>query len=146
MRCFIDTNILVYLRDRRSPAKTEQATVWVGELSDHEGLVVSPQVINEFTAVLTRKLKMFSLAEVEPMVAEIGRWCDAPLTFETSTLAFGVHERFGFAWWDSLIVASALQSNCDLLLSEDMSHGQRMGPLMTINPFLVRPDEILSQD
>jgi predicted nucleic acid-binding protein len=146
MRCFLDSNILIYLRDLRAPEKIERATLWVRELSDREAIIVSPQVVNEFTSVLTQKLKMFSLAEVAPMAAEMGRWCKAPLTFATSTLAFDVHERFGYAWWDSLIIASALQSECDILLTEDMSHGQRIGALRIINPFLVLPDEGLSRD
>eukprot|EP00611_Tribonema_gayanum_P016081 TRINITY_DN28057_c0_g1_i1.p2 TRINITY_DN28057_c0_g1~~TRINITY_DN28057_c0_g1_i1.p2 ORF type:complete len:149 (+),score=4.67 TRINITY_DN28057_c0_g1_i1:207-653(+) len=144
MRCFIDSNVLVYLRDPRDLAKTERATGWVWFAAAREAIVISPQVINEFTSVLTRKLKYYTLPEVEPMVVEMRRWCSAPLTIDTSILAFDVQKRFGFGWWDSLIVASALQSDCDVLLSEDMSHRQRIGPLRILDPFLVRPDEALS--
>lgn len=144
MRCFIDSNVLVYLRDPRDLTKTERAAGWVRFAAAREAIVISPQVISEFTSVLTRKLKYYTLPVIEPMVVKLRRWCSAPLTIDTSILAFDVHKRFGLAWWDSLIVASALQSDCDLLLSEDMSHGRRIGPLRILDPFLVRPDEALS--
>lgn len=144
MRCFIDSNVLVYLRDPRDLAKTERATAWMRFAATRDAIVISPQVINEFTSVLTRKLKLYTIEEVEPMAVELRRWCSASSTIDTSLLAFEVHRRFRFAWWDSLIVASALQADCDLLLSEDMSHRQRVGPLRILNPFLVRPDEALS--
>lgn len=136
--------MLVYLRDTRDLAKTERAAEWTRFAAKREAIVISPQVINEFTSVLTRKLKLYTIPEMEPLVLELRRWCSAPLTVDTSLLAVEVHKRFGFAWWDSLIVASALQSDCDLLLSEDMSHRQRIGPLRILDPFLVRPDEALS--
>lgn len=117
--------------------------MWLLELSDRDAIVISPQVVNEFTSVLAQKLKMFSFAEVEAMTAELEPWCSAPLTFETSLLAFDVQRRFGLSWWDSLIVASALSADCAMLLTEDLQHGQNIGPLRIVNPFLVRPDEIL---
>jgi predicted nucleic acid-binding protein len=40
------------------------------------------------------------------------------------------------AWYDSLIVAAALQGNCKVLYSEDMQQGRRFGDLVVQNPFL----------
>jgi predicted nucleic acid-binding protein len=40
------------------------------------------------------------------------------------------------AWYDSLIVAAAVQGGCGILYSEDLQHGRRFGDLIIQNPFL----------
>jgi predicted nucleic acid-binding protein len=39
-------------------------------------------------------------------------------------------------WYDSLIVASAIEGRCAVLYSEDFQHGQRFGGVRIENPFL----------
>ena len=59
------------------------------------------------------------------------------ITLATVHVALEIRERYGFSWYDSLIVAAALESGCELLYSEDMQHGQVIeGRLRVINPFL----------
>lgn len=41
-----------------------------------------------------------------------------------------------FSWYDALILSSAMQASCELLYSEDMQHGQKIGSLCIVNPFL----------
>jgi predicted nucleic acid-binding protein len=43
------------------------------------------------------------------------------------------------SYWDALIVAAAERGGCDRLLTEDLQHGQRLGALTVVNPFLVQP-------
>ena len=51
-------------------------------------------------------------------------------------LASDLRERYRFAYWDSLIVAAALDTGCDTLYTEDMQHKQVIdGRLTLINPF-----------
>ena len=40
------------------------------------------------------------------------------------------------AFYDALIVASAIEAGCDILYSEDMQHGGSIGGLAIVNPFL----------
>jgi predicted nucleic acid-binding protein len=47
-----------------------------------------------------------------------------------------VQARYGFHFYDSLIVAAALEAGCTRLLSEDLQHGQRIDSLTVENPFL----------
>jgi predicted nucleic acid-binding protein len=42
------------------------------------------------------------------------------------------------SWYDSLIVAAAIQGRCEILYSEDLQHGRRFGDLVVENPFLLR--------
>ena len=38
-------------------------------------------------------------------------------------------------WYDSLIVAAAIQARCKILYSEDFQHGRRFGDLVVVDPF-----------
>ena len=49
--------------------------------------------------------------------------------------AWRLQERYALSWWDALIVAAAQSSECAVLLTEDLQHGQRLGRSRVINPF-----------
>ena len=59
-----------------------------------------------------------------------------PLTAETHTTAVDISKRHGFRIYDSLILAAAMQAGCTTVYSEDMQHGQTVGKLTIVNPFL----------
>ena len=48
---------------------------------------------------------------------------------------FDWQSRYGFGFYDSLIVAAALDAGCKTLYSEDLQHGQRVEGVTIINPF-----------
>jgi predicted nucleic acid-binding protein len=131
-RCFFDTNILLYLLSGDS----EQAACVEAIVS--KGGIISVQVLNEFASVASRKLGM-TYAEIREYLATIRAVCDVrPLTVETHQLGLDMAERYGFSFYDSLIVSAALLSDCITLFSEDMQHGQKIENRMVIlNPFLV---------
>ena len=55
---------------------------------------------------------------------------------ETHDLGLRVAERYCLSMYDAIVVASALMSGCNELLSEDLEHGQRIeGQLLIRNPF-----------
>jgi predicted nucleic acid-binding protein len=39
------------------------------------------------------------------------------------------------SFWDALVVEAAIEAGCDILYSEDLNAGQRIGPLTIVNPF-----------
>ena len=43
--------------------------------------------------------------------------------------------RYQMSWYDSLIVATAVEARCEILYSEDMQHGMQIGNLVVVNPF-----------
>jgi predicted nucleic acid-binding protein len=61
-----------------------------------------------------------------------------PLTVETHDAAVDLSRSYGFNIYDSLILAAAEQAGCSTVYSEDMQHGQRIGQLTIVNPFLPR--------
>ena len=49
--------------------------------------------------------------------------------------AFRIEAKHRFAWYDSLIVAAALEGQCETLYSEDLQHGREIEGLRIENPF-----------
>jgi predicted nucleic acid-binding protein len=128
---FFDTSVLTYLMATADPrsAMTESLLV--------EGGKISVQVLNELAAIARRKTKM-SCEQIEELLADIRILCAAPLpvTIGHHDAAIAIAKRYGFHIYDSLIVASAVDARCEILYSEDMQHGQRIGGLTIRNPFL----------
>lgn len=129
-KVFFDANVLLYLLSGDS-VKADRAE---GLLAD--GGVISVQVLNEFTSVATRKLKM-SYTEIREILSVVRAVCPIEnLTLITHDQALNIAEQYGFSWYDSLIVSAALIADCRVLYSEDMQHGQTIGTLVITNPFL----------
>ena len=61
----------------------------------------------------------------------------AQATPELYRQALRLRERYQLSFYDSLIVAAALESKCTRLLTEDLQHGQEIEGLRIENPFLV---------
>lgn len=78
-------------------------------------------------------------AEIREYLATIRTICDVrSLTLETHLLGLDIAERYGFSFYDSLIVSAALFADCSTLYSEDMQHAQKIENRMVItNPFLI---------
>ncbi|MGH9599287.1 MAG: PIN domain-containing protein [Terracidiphilus sp.] len=137
-RFFLDTNIFVYAFDRSAAAKSRKAGELIREALATQKGIVSYQVVQEFLNLALRKFTPpMSLVDAEQYLGMIFR----PLLAVHSSQALYVealqlHMRNQLAWYDSLIVAAALQARCDLLLTEDLQHGQRFGSLRIANPFL----------
>jgi predicted nucleic acid-binding protein len=127
---FLDSNVLVYAftDDPRAPAA--QALL-------ERGCIISVQGLNEFANVARRKLGM-SWEEVGEALAAIRTLCPTILAMdiETHTDALRIAERHGYAIFDALMIASALQAGSDTLWSEDMQDGIVVdGRLRIANPF-----------
>ena len=132
-RPFFDTTILIYAvseGDRRAPA----AENLLGA-----GGYISVQVLNEFVAVARRKLNM-SWEEIGEVLGAVRVLCEppVPLTVKTHDAALQIAAHYGYHIYDALILAAALDAECDRLYSEDMQDGQKIGALTIRNPFVSR--------
>ncbi len=139
---FVDTNVLVYSEDAAFPKKQARAIEWLELLWRSRRGRLSVQVLNEFYVTLTRKLKpAFPTGDARAEVRRYQSWQPLALDHPLIEAAWAVEARYGLSFWDSLIVASAQQLGCDILLSEDMQHGQKFGDLQIVNPFQASPSE-----
>ena len=143
-RVFIDTNILLYAltepkekdKEKDLPKRVKSLEL-LTKLYNEDDIVVSVQILNELHFNMVRKFKIdddiafksiqenvFTIASVET------------LTAQTYTKAFQIRKQYNISYWDSLVVASALESDCTKLYSEDMQEGLVVdGVLNIINPF-----------
>jgi predicted nucleic acid-binding protein len=127
---FFDTSVLLYLLSD----ETEKADR-VETLLTKSG-VISVQVLNEFTNVASRKLAM-PLTEIREVLETVRKICRTePLTVEDHDRGVEVMERYKFSFYDSVIVASALRAQCNILYSEDLQRGQVIErQIKVVNPF-----------
>jgi predicted nucleic acid-binding protein len=127
---FFDTNVVLYLLSADT-AKADRAEELLAL-----GGTISVQVLNEFVAVASRKLRM-SLMEIREVLTPIRAICAVePITVETHERALRIADRYGMSIYDALIVSAALLAGCETLHSEDMQDGQVIDRKLTIrNPF-----------
>lgn len=130
-RVFFDTNVLIYGMGTKDP-RSHRAEQLLSE-----GGVVSVQVLNEFSDVARRRIRM-SWDDVKQALRVIRFFCPnpVPLTMDTHEHALIIAERNGVRIYDALILASALATHCATLYTEDMQDGQLIEEKLTIrNPF-----------
>lgn len=143
-KAFVDTNVWVYLFVSENPAtdsvknQTARATLETASASGME-LVVSVQVLNEFANVLLKKFQ-FSPVEIRVRIEHILNVTEAiPLTTDHTLAALDLMEKYRLSWFDALILATALDSNCTMIYSEDLQDGLLLEQRMrVINPFSAR--------
>jgi predicted nucleic acid-binding protein len=138
VKSFLDTNIIVYAFGQSFPEKTKIARQLITDGAADKSAVISYQVVQEFINVALRgfrlaiaksDLESFVLAALFPMMA---------ISSSTSLMieALRLQGASQLAWYDSLIVAAAIQGGCKILYSEDLQDGRRFGDLVIRNPFL----------
>jgi len=138
---FVDTNVLIYSEDGADRAKQARAIEWLQALWTRRCGRLSTQVLNEFYVNATKKLRpSMPPGDARAEVRRYQRWQPWVLDHATVETAWAMESRFGFSYWDSLIVASAKGQGCAYLLTEDLQHEQVIDKLQIINPFLVGPD------
>ena len=135
---FFDTNVLIYLFDRDDPRKRGIAEQLLRQALDDGTAVISHQVVQETLHVVTRKIKPALNADeaqqtLTHVLVPLWRVMPSPALYAR---ALTLQARQGFSFYDSLIVAAALEGGCNRLLTEDLQHGQRIDGLTIENPFL----------
>ena len=135
---FIDSNIFVYMLDTSAPAKRQRARELVYGLMDDRTGCISYQVVQESLNALIGKLGEppdAVTAFLEEVLLPLWQINQINATPELYRSGLQVQARYGFSFYDSLIVAAALGAGCTTLYSEDMQDGQRIEGLTIRNPF-----------
>ncbi len=129
MSAFWDTNVFVYAFIAGPKQQAARRMLAAGG-------VISVQVLNEFANVMTRKMRC-SWEEVERFLSVIRvRFpTAAPLTLETHAEALALASDHSIAFYDAMIVASAVSARCETLFTEDLQHGRKFGDCVVVSPF-----------
>lgn len=144
MRIFVDSNVIVYSRDRGNAEKRGKARRWLRYLAEREWAVINLQVVNETTDVLLRRPGGMTEQEITRHSKQLLALGDSSVGLDEIALAWEIRARFSFRWWDCLIIAAALILKCSHLVTEDLQHGQVVGKLTIIDPFRAAPETLLS--
>lgn len=101
-------------------------------------VIVSVQVVNEFHWILSRKYGIDDATIKNKVTKGIAAVASiAPLDYMLYQDAFRIRGKYNVSFWDSLIIASALDNKCTLLYSEDMQHNLLVdNKLKVVNPLL----------
>jgi predicted nucleic acid-binding protein len=129
-KAFIDTNIVIYALGPDSPKTARAAQLFV------QRPTISTQVLSETANIALRKLAL-PILETSKLLMTLESMCRVELIAPACLhRALDITGRYGFSWYDSLIIATALEAGCDTLYSEDMQNGQVIeGALTVTNPF-----------
>src|SRR5262249_143666 len=129
MTPFFDTNILLYAV-RPADSRAERSRLLLAGAG-----IISLQALTDFTNGARRKLGQ-PWSEINEKLGAVRALCQVkPLTIATHERAVALAERYGYQIYDALHVASALESGCSILYTEDMQHGQQIEGLTINNPF-----------
>lgn len=135
MRVALDTNILAYAEGVNGATMRASALDLIHKLPA-DMTVLPVQTLGELFNVLVRKTG-HSRAHARNAIIN---WRDAFSLIETSAAAIlsaaelAADHQLGI--WDALILASAAEARCRLLLSEDLQEGFTWNGVTVANPFL----------
>jgi predicted nucleic acid-binding protein len=133
---FVDTNVLLYWRDGRHPAKQARAAAWLAHLWREQTGRTSTQVLSEYYVNVTRKLAPgLSPDEAWDDVQTLLAWEPQPIDGPLLQRGRTVGSRYRLSWWDGLVVAAAQVQACSLLLTGDLQDGAVYGGLTVRSPF-----------
>lgn len=135
-KVFVDTNIFIYafLEDEGNIEKRRAALELLQSLSSAD-IAISTQVLSEIYSVLLKN-KVSDKAIQKKVEILVSETAVSPITLDTVRKSWKIRFKYAYTYWDSLIVASALENNCSTLYTEDMHDGQVIeDSVRIINPF-----------
>lgn len=135
---FIDTNIFIYLFDETDEHKRTTAERLIQKALETRNACISHQVVQETLNVVTRKLPFPMSAEnaqrfLEQILIPLWRVMPSPALYRRG---LDFQSRYGFSFYDALIIAAAIETGCTRLYTEDLQHGQKIDGLVIENPFI----------
>ena len=135
-RVFIDTNILIYAHVSNEPEKHDIALTLLRDNLTGSRLWISTQILNEFYSAMSKN-KYNHENIVEYISAMTPNMNVLAVTLAIVESALHVKGRYQFSYWDSLMLAAALESRSEVVYTEDLQHNQVIeGRLTVINPFM----------
>ena len=135
---FIDTNVVVYLLDKTAPQKQAKARQLLIDLIQDGRAVMSYQVIQEFCHVALHK--MADRLTISDCQIFVETWLVPLVRVHSSEHLFvdglSIKSQTGYQWYDSLMLAAALQAKCSVFYSEDLQHQGLVRGMKIVNPFV----------
>jgi len=132
---FFDTNVLLYMYDRRDAVKRSRAAEAFRQHLQDRTIVISTQVIQEFYVCATTKLSL-PASQARELISDLTELRVVTVESKQIQRAAEIAPRFKISFWDALILSAAEAAGTPLLLTEDFSHGHSYLGIRAVNPFL----------
>lgn len=134
VRVFIDTNLLLYAFDKKDKIKQDKIYSFLEEIKEYEIPMISTQSLGEFFNITTKKFHYPKnvILNICNEFCNIFPVCE--ISKENVLHAMKISDRTQFSYWDSLILAVAIDSGCKKVYSEDLSDGQIVESVEIVNP------------
>lgn len=142
MKLALDTNILAYAEGVNGAERHEQALALIARIPQDAG-VIPAQALGELFNVLVRKAGRTRETARDSLLAWRDAFPAAETAPDTVMLAADLAADHRIGIWDAVILATASQAGCRLLLSEDMQDGFTWGGVTVTNPFSSTPSPML---
>lgn len=135
-RVFADTNIWVYVVDDGEPTKQTLARAALAPEAGKD-VVVSAQVLGEFYVTVRRRFAdALPEADAVALVERMRRLPVVAIDGDLVSAAIANATAWQISYWDALIVEAARVAGAEILLTEDLQHGQTLDGVQVVNPFL----------
>ncbi len=136
-KAFIDSDIILYLYSKSEIEKRKKCET----LFENSDVIISIQVINEVANILYKKLKL-DWDDIKSAILELFEKFSVQ-TIHSSTIqeACDIALKYKYSYYDSLILATALENQCNIIYIEDMHHNQLIENKLNIQNPLLKKDE-----
>lgn len=140
-KVFIDTKVLVYAYDASAGEKHTMSLEIMENLWDSGNGIISSQVLQEFFVSITKKIsKPLNLITAKEIVKDLLKWKMVIINGEIILEAIDIHSQHKYSFWDSVIIAAAIEGGAGTILSEDLSDKHVIKGITINNPFIVKED------
>ena len=135
-KLFIDTNIIIYAYDVTAGKKHEVARKIIADLWNSGLGVISTQVLQEFFVNVVQKIpRPMDKQQAKEIVRDLLKWRVVVNTGDSIIDAIDICLRYGYSFWDSMIIEAAIKGGARVLISEDLQDGQEISGVTIKNPF-----------
>ncbi len=134
-KVFIDTNIMIYAYDVTAGTKHTAANALLADLWQSGLGVLSTQVLQEFFVNVVQKIQRpIDRRIARGIIRDFLKWHIVVNDGESILEAIELSERYGYSFWDAMIVEAAIKSGAAVLMTEDLQHGQVVSGVRIWNP------------
>ena len=131
---FLDSNVLLYSISDDDPRKKAIAIQVVSRSLQTGSGIISTQVIQECLNVALRRALM-DAGQARVWLKLIMPLCAVYPSEALYERTLDIHDRYRISFFDANIVAAALAGGCEVLVTEDLQHGQIVEGIRINNPF-----------
>ena len=138
-RVFVDTSVFVCADDAADTQRRQQVRAWLAHLWTTRAGRTSTQVLSEYYVCVTQRIQpKLSLGDARAKLRRYQQWQPWVTDHQTVESAWGLEVRLQLDYWQALMLASAMHSGCNAVLSDALPL-ERYDQLVVINPFETPP-------